>query len=116
MALTRLARESFTHPTIPIVIQDHLESVVIQIPGEPGECHSPLRDPSFSIALKMECNTDHSISSPSPIVDFHHVRLIVWYKILNPVLTNALGAPVSPIDRFESTTHLNPLDSDSLDP
>ena len=28
-------------------------------PGEPGECHSPLRDLSSSIAIKTDCNAGY---------------------------------------------------------
>jgi hypothetical protein len=72
MALTRLARElTQSQKILPIEIPGkpieipgkpieipgkpiEIPGKPIEIPGEPGECHSPLRYPSSSIAIQTE--------------------------------------------------------------
>ena len=74
MALTRLSRE-LTHFAMIFKIDRGLYRTkwIDRIPGEPGECHSPLRDPSFSIAFKTKYLTKLQVDSI-----FVSIQLLVW--------------------------------------
>jgi hypothetical protein len=60
-------------------------SIVAQYPGEPGECHSPLRDFSSSIAINKECNSNH-LSQPFS----HHHQIIAMHHGFVAVITEKI--------------------------